>query len=141
MRWLFLLLVVLNVFYYVWHKQEAPVKVKEVRSLSVSTDGRRTVQLLNEMRPVPPLPDVQKSSSSNEFCTYLAGIDDSEQLRSLELKLASLNIKLVPVTSLTAEMEKFHYRIVQEDQLQAPEEVLQKLVNEFKGLIYKKSRC
>ena len=54
MRWLFLLLVVLNFFYYVWHKQEAPVKVKEVRSLSVSTDGRRTVQLLNEMRPVPP---------------------------------------------------------------------------------------
>ena len=30
MRWLFLLLVVLNVFYYVWHQQEAPLRAKDV---------------------------------------------------------------------------------------------------------------
>ena len=55
MRWMFLLLVVLNVSYYVWQQQEAPVKVKEVRSLSVSTDGKRSIQLLNEVPPILPL--------------------------------------------------------------------------------------
>jgi len=30
MRWLFLLLLVLNVFYYVWHQQEAPLRAKDV---------------------------------------------------------------------------------------------------------------
>ena len=49
MRWLFLLLVVLNVFYYVWHQQEAPLKVNEVHSISVSTDSKRTIQLLKEV--------------------------------------------------------------------------------------------
>ena len=28
MRWLFLLLLVLNVFYYIWHQQEAPLRAK-----------------------------------------------------------------------------------------------------------------
>ena len=35
MRWLFLLLVVLNIFYYVWRQQEAPPRVKEVVSLAL----------------------------------------------------------------------------------------------------------
>ena len=35
MRWLFLLLVVLNIFYFIWHQQEAPLKAKEVVSLSL----------------------------------------------------------------------------------------------------------
>ncbi|WP_324829754.1 hypothetical protein [Pseudomonas saxonica] len=141
MRWMFLLLVVLNVFYYVWHQQEAPVKVKEVGSLSVSTNGKRTIQLLNEVPPMLPLSGAMKASDVDELCTYLAGINDGEQLRGLELKLESLNIKLVPATSANAELAEFHYRIAQENQVQASEELLQGLANEFKGLKYKKSRC
>ena len=35
MRWLFLLLLVLNVFYYIWHQQEAPLRAKDVTPLSL----------------------------------------------------------------------------------------------------------
>lgn len=141
MRWLFLLLVVLNVFYYVWHQQEAPLKVNEVHSISVSTDSKRTIQLLKEVQSMLTSSDIQKTSESNEFCTYMAGIDDAEQVRSLALKLASLNLKLVPVTPQTAELDGLSYRIVQEGRLPVAEEVLRELANEFKGLIYKKRRC
>ena len=82
MRWLFLLLVVLNVFYYVRHKLEAPLKIREVQSLSESVDGRRTIQLLSEMRLAVSLAIYQKASGSNGSCIYLAGINDAEQVRS-----------------------------------------------------------
>lgn len=141
MRWLFLLLVVLNVFYYVWHKLEAPLKIREVQSISESVEGRRTIQLLTEVRLAVSLAIYQKGSGSNGFCIYLAGINDAEQVRSLELKLASLNLRLVRVTPLTAEIEAVHYRVAQESPLQVSEELKQGLANEFNGLIYKKSRC
>lgn len=35
MRWLFLLLLVLNVFYYVWHQQEVSLCAKDVTPLSL----------------------------------------------------------------------------------------------------------
>lgn len=141
MRWLFLLLVVLNVFYYVWHKLEAPLKIREVQSISGSVEGRRTIHLLSEVRLAVSLANYQKASGSNGFCIYLAGISDAEQVRSLELKLASLNLRLVRVTPLTAEIEAFHYRVAQESPLQVSEELMQGLANEFNGLIYKKSGC
>ncbi len=48
MRWLFLLLLVLNVFYYVWHQQEAPLKVKEVAPLSLYKGNQQEIRLLRE---------------------------------------------------------------------------------------------
>lgn len=48
MRWLFLLLVVLNIFYFVWLQQEAPLKAKEVLSLSLYKGSKQEIQLLSE---------------------------------------------------------------------------------------------
>ena len=62
MRWLLLLLVVLNIFYYVWRQQEAPLKVVEVNAFAVSAVGWRTIQLLNEVRPAAALSDARKES-------------------------------------------------------------------------------
>lgn len=39
MRWLFLLFLVLNLFYYVWHQQQAPLRPKEVESLALYKGG------------------------------------------------------------------------------------------------------
>ena len=50
MRWLFLLLVVLNIFYFIWHQQEAPLKAKEVVSLSLYKGNKQEIQLLSETR-------------------------------------------------------------------------------------------
>lgn len=66
MRWLFLLLVVLNIFYYVWRQQDAPLKFVEVNSLAVSAVGWRTIQLLSEVRPAAPLSDASNASSFYE---------------------------------------------------------------------------
>jgi len=44
MRWLFLLLVVLNVFYYVWHQQEAPLRVKEVAPLALYKGSQQEIR-------------------------------------------------------------------------------------------------
>ncbi len=48
MRWLFLLLLVLNVFYYVWHQQEAPLKAKDVAPLSLYKGNQQEIRLLKE---------------------------------------------------------------------------------------------
>jgi hypothetical protein len=47
MRWLVLLLLVLNVFYAGWHHQELPVRPKE-QALSTYKGERHHIQLLNE---------------------------------------------------------------------------------------------
>ena len=51
MRWIFMLLVVLNAFYYVWHQQQVPMQAKEVAPLSLYQDSRRDIQLLSESKP------------------------------------------------------------------------------------------
>ncbi|MDY1019582.1 hypothetical protein SOM59_21130 [Pseudomonas coleopterorum] len=48
MRWLVLLLLVLNVFYAGWHNQELPVRPKEFEPLSTYKGERHNIQLLNE---------------------------------------------------------------------------------------------
>ena len=48
MRWLFLLLLMLNSFYYLWHQQEAPLRAKEVTSLSSYKGSQQDIRLLSE---------------------------------------------------------------------------------------------
>lgn len=48
MRWLFLLLLVLNAFYYVWHQQEAPLRAKDVTPLSLYRGSQQDIRLLSE---------------------------------------------------------------------------------------------
>jgi hypothetical protein len=48
MRWLFLVLIMLNALYYVWHRQEAPLRVKEIAPLSVRQGAQKTIHLLTE---------------------------------------------------------------------------------------------
>ena len=47
MRWLFLLLLVLNAFYYVWHQQEAPLRAKDVTPLSLYRGPQQDIRLLS----------------------------------------------------------------------------------------------
>ena len=79
MRWLFLLLLVLNVFYYVWHQQEAPLKAKEVVSLSSYKGSQQDIQLLSE-------------AQSEKGCLYLGGLATPEVLESLRQRLVTLDV-------------------------------------------------
>ena len=92
MRWLFLLLVVLNVFYYVWHQQEAPVRVKEVVSLSLYKGSQQDIRLLSEARPLTPAGVVPVDHLEGVECTYLGYISSEDQLRRIQRRLADMDI-------------------------------------------------
>ena len=80
MRWLFLLLIVLNIFYCVWHLQGTPLRGKEVISLSLYKGAQQDIRLLSES-DVARSPALNKSTSENEAeCLYVTGIFTDEVL-------------------------------------------------------------
>ncbi|HLD66951.1 MAG TPA: SPOR domain-containing protein [Pseudomonas sp.] len=97
MRWLFLLLVVLNLFYYVWHQQQAPLRAKEVASLALYQGGRQDIRLLSESSGVPARREVAAVSVAPEVveavCLYLGGFEQEDAARVIEQRLLSLDIQ------------------------------------------------
>jgi hypothetical protein len=91
MRWLFLLLLMLNSFYYIWHQQEAPLRAKEVISLSLYRGSQQDIHLLSES-------DATRENAStpregDEKCLYLGGFARQEDARLIEQRLTSLDIQ------------------------------------------------
>ena len=141
MRWLFLLLVVLNVFYYIWHQQEAPLRAKEVVSLSLYKGSHQGIRLLSEARPAAgevTAPVVQEQGAQ---CLLLANLPTEEQLHSLQRRLSDMGVQSVQVEAQQPEMPGYALKIGPQATPAASEMVLQNLVNEFNGLKYKKMRC
>jgi hypothetical protein len=90
MRWLFLLLLMLNGFYYVWHQQEAPLRVKEVLPLSLHRAEQQNIRLLGEsdgsegqVREVRP----------EEMCLYLGGFMREKDAQVVAQRLTSLDVR------------------------------------------------
>lgn len=90
MRWFFLLLVMLNVFYYVWHQQEAPLRPKEVAPLSLFKGAQQHIRLLSES-------GAQSSDSlprqADSQCLYLGGGVAQSEAKTIEQRLTSLDIR------------------------------------------------
>ncbi|MDU8431833.1 hypothetical protein RYA99_21745 [Pseudomonas syringae pv. actinidifoliorum] len=87
MRWLFLLLLMLNGFYYLWHQQEAPLRAKEVMPLSLHRATQQDIRLLSES-------DANRVSQDAETkCLYLGGFLRQEDARLVEQRLNSLDIQ------------------------------------------------
>lgn len=142
MRWLFLLLVVLNVFYAVWHQQEAPSRPKEIASLSLYKGGQQDIRLLSESddsraraaaaaRPEP----------ADENCLYLGGVARPEQLAPIEQRLTSLDISSRAVPVAAPEGVVHWLRIAPESRRLLDETLLQRLSNDFKDLKQKIMLC
>jgi hypothetical protein len=91
MRWLFLLLLMLNAFYYIWHQQEAPLRAKEVISLSLYRGSQQDIHLLSESDAVRENP--LDSREGEEACLYLGGFVRQEDARLVEQRLTSLDIQ------------------------------------------------
>ncbi|MFJ3487923.1 hypothetical protein ACIPL1_31535 [Pseudomonas sp. NPDC090202] len=88
MRWVFLLLLMLNAFYYVWHQQEAPLRPKEVAPLSLYRGTQQDIRLLSESHPGQvSSPEIVKQ------CLYLGGGISQGDARTLEQRLTSLDIQ------------------------------------------------
>ncbi len=95
MRWLFLLLLVLNLFYYVWHQQQAPLRAKEIEPLALYHGAQQDIRLLNaaDKERVRREAVVQPLATSAETCLFLGSFQQEGDARQIEQRLVSLDIQ------------------------------------------------
>lgn len=88
MRWLLLLLVVLNLLFYVHNQQRTPERVKELQTLPV-VSANSSIRLLSESAP----PDRRAPAPADDAsCLFLGGFDDEAMASALRQRLLSLDI-------------------------------------------------
>ncbi len=144
MRWLFLLLLVLNVFYYIWHQQEAPLRAKDVTPLSLYRGSQQDIHLLSETADALVRRDLGKSSEAQKNCVYLGGFIRPELTRQLELRLAALGVVGRPAASSSPNLSEgggFWIQVSQESAGKVNESLLQNLSKEFNELKHKIMPC
>jgi hypothetical protein len=90
MRWLFLVLLMLNALYYIWHQQGVPLRVKQVQPLSLFQEAKPRIHLLGE-----PVSEGRADAGKRveEKCLYLGGDMLQADVRALEQRLNSLDIQ------------------------------------------------
>ncbi|WLH35111.1 hypothetical protein PSH79_24865 [Pseudomonas sp. FP2196] len=138
MRWLFLLLLVLNVFYYVWHQQEAPLRAKDVTPLSLYKGSQQDIRLLSES--VSASRSKPGMSRIEERCLYLGGFAREEQVMPLSQRLAEMDIK-AELSANDVPAAGYWLRIAPESQRLLGDAQLQNLSKEFNELKHKIMLC
>ncbi|RJG12238.1 SPOR domain-containing protein [Pseudomonas cavernicola] len=95
MRWLFLLLLVLNLFYYVWHQQQAPLRAKEVAPLSLYQGARQDIRLLSESSEAQVRREQSGGAAAevSEACLFLGGFEREDAAQVVGQRLLSLDIQ------------------------------------------------
>lgn len=93
MRWLFLLLLVLNAFYYVWHQQQVPMQAVALDSVEQYQLHQTDIRLLSEApTAVARTMPVPLSTAELSMCLFLGGFESREKSAALRQRLASLDI-------------------------------------------------
>lgn len=93
MRWLLLLLLVLNAFYFVWHRQQAPMVALEADEIVEYQPVQKDIQLLSEApekvarKGVEPAPVLEAS-----MCLFFGGFGSHEEAENMRQRLAGLDI-------------------------------------------------
>jgi len=134
MRWLFLLLLVLNVFYYVWHQQEAPLKAKDVAPLSLYKGNQQEIRLLRET-------GVSAPARRRDECLVVGGLAAKDQLEALRQRLLSLDINALPVSGQLPGADGLWLKVAPESERLLDQTVLGTLSNDFKDLKHKIIFC
>ncbi|GAD64647.1 SPOR domain-containing protein [Aquipseudomonas alcaligenes] len=95
MRWFFLLLLVLNLFYYVWHQQQAPLRVKEVEPMALYQGAQQGLRLLDATDRAKVRPELAQSTSRSldETCLFLGSFQQEDGARQVEQRLMALDIQ------------------------------------------------
>ncbi|MEO9335788.1 SPOR domain-containing protein [Ectopseudomonas guguanensis] len=97
MRWILLLLLLLNAFYYVWHQQQAPLRAKEVAPANAYQAARKDIRLLSEADT--PRSRSESSAAADAVapeaavCLFLGSFDEETRARVVEQRLLSLDIQ------------------------------------------------
>ncbi|MGN8278708.1 hypothetical protein ACLEJQ_20230 [Pseudomonas sp. SMV71] len=144
MRWLFLLLLVLNIFYYIWHQQEAPLRAKDVTPLSLYRGSQQDIHLLSEAADALARRDSGKAAEGLKSCIYLGGFVRSELARQLEQRLVASGIAGRTVTlsgPALPEGAGFWVQVPPEGGGKVSEALLQNLSKEFNELKHKIMPC
>lgn len=136
MRWLFLLLVVLNVFYYVWHQQEAPLRAKDVTPLNLYRGSQQDIRLLSETandgRRVEAAPRQQ--------CLFLGGFSDEDSIARLQQRLVAMRVNVQSVPK-DAAGSGYWLAVAPDGQRLLGDQQLQNLSKEFNELKHKIMLC
>jgi len=134
MRWLFLLLLVLNGVYFVWHQQQAPLKVKEVTSTSLYKGTQREIQLLREMNktPVARRPDE---------CMIVGGFIQPARVEALRQRLLSLDVASTRVAGQVPGADGLWLKIEPQSERLLDSAVLTSLSMDFNDLKHKIILC
>ncbi|MCU1726428.1 hypothetical protein NTD86_05435 [Pseudomonas sp. 7P_10.2_Bac1] len=142
MRWLFLLLVVLNVFYFVWHQQEAPLRAKEVVSLSLYKGSKQEIQLLSETRTgLVTVQPVGNEGDERALCIYLSGLTGVDAQSKVLEAFEAAGLKYGLERMGRAGTGDFVLVLSSSESASATDSVMQRLLNEFNELKYEKKQC
>ncbi|ROL80414.1 hypothetical protein BLX41_06605 [Pseudomonas protegens] len=141
MRWLFLLLLVLNGFYYVWHQQEAPLRAKEVMPLSLYRGSQQDIRLLSESTDSVERRDKGKAGEADAGCLYLGGFVRRELAQMLEQRLIALGVEVRLQSLNVPGSAGFWLRVSPESKHLLDDPQLLNLVKEFNELKHKIMPC
>ncbi|MGE8155149.1 hypothetical protein ACQKP5_28385 [Pseudomonas vancouverensis] len=139
MRWLFLLLLVLNGFYYVWHQQEAPLRAKDVTPLSLYRGSQQDIRLLSEAGDVTR--DKAKPAPIDSGCLYVGGYVRQESAQAVERRLTGMDVKFQTLPKAASESAGYWVRIAPESRRWLDDVQLQNLSKEFNELKHKIMPC
>lgn len=92
MRWMFLLLLVLNLFYYVWHQQQAPLRAKEVAPPAALQERKRDIRLLSESDRQTRHEQVA-AGAPEAVCLFLGSFEQESAAAAVAQRLISLDIR------------------------------------------------
>ena len=138
MRWLFLLLLVLNGFYYVWHQQEAPLRAKDVTPLNLYRGAQQDIRLLSEASEAPR---DKTRAPAEATCLYLGGYVRQDAAQALERRLSGMEVKFQSLPRNGAEPSGYWVRIAPESRRWLDDLQLINLSKEFNELKHKIMPC
>ena len=141
MRWLFLLLLVLNAFYYIWHQQEAPLRAKDVTPLSLYKGSQQDIRLLSESSDAVARRDQAKAAEGQNTCLYVGGFTDLRQAQSMEQRLISLDIRVKVQLLNNPDASGYWLRVAPESRRLADDLPFENLAKEFNELKHKIMLC
>jgi cell division septation protein DedD len=95
MRWFFLLLLVLNLFYYVWHQQQTPLRAKEVPPMAQYQGVQQGIRLLDasDRAKIRPEPAEVGGAVMDQTCLFLGSFQQEDAARQVEQRLMALDIE------------------------------------------------
>ncbi|MBF7731736.1 SPOR domain-containing protein [Pseudomonas sp. N040] len=94
MRWLFLLLLVLNLFYYIWNQQRAPLHGVEIAPIEQYRAQEKNIRLLSESAESKSVASTEAASDKgSSVCMFFGGFEAQEDAEIFRQRLSGLNIQ------------------------------------------------